>query len=142
MANLKSARDAATAVWLSDGRLFVIGGKTADRSTLKWTNNVEMCVCPWNATSSTQPEWSLATPMPSALELPQACFFQDTIVVVGSGDEGTGTFCPCLTMDTRREGQWTAVQSLPVHGELKSLLSTGDELFAMSESFSTQFVIV
>ena len=138
LANLINPRELATAVWLPDGRIFVIGGDTKGGLNYVWTDSVEQCLCPWNVAISTRFEWSLATPMPNALKYPQACHFQDSILVVGEGNRDT--FSPCLRMDTSQRGQWTALHHLTVYGRPSSLMSTGDELFATSESFSTQFV--
>lgn len=115
----------AAAIWLPDGRIYVIGGRH-DSMLDEWSCSVEFYTRQWNAANPIQVGWTESTPMPIPVISPSAVRFKEMILVVG--DKSAALFSPADEFLDGDLGQWT-VLSCPY--ELTFIFGQDDRIFAI-----------
>ncbi len=104
------ARANFAAVWVPDGRLFVIGGNDARAGA---TATVEMLSCSkWETEPTAQGDWSFVAPLPKARQSHAAAFLGGKLIVAGgAGECGVEVFT--LPTSDNPTGHWTSIAPLP-----------------------------
>lgn len=115
----------AAAIWLPDGRIFVIGGRHIPTRE-EWCCSVEVYTRIWNATNPIQDSWKEATPMPTAVIAPSAALVHDRIFLVG--EKTAAVFSPPSQVDDTKPGQWT---TLSCPHDLTYIFGRDDHIFAI-----------
>ncbi len=77
---MQLARTGLDVEWLTDGRIFLVGGK--DNSRLP-TATVEMLECSWGTEEPANGGWRYVAPMNHARWLHAVAFFKGEIIAVG-----------------------------------------------------------
>lgn len=119
---MPAARSGAAAV-AYDGRVFVIGGLSADGIPLS-------SVLVYDPSSDS---WNTATSLPSARSNAAAAVFDDRIILAGGRGADGQTLQSTLAFDATSE-QWTPVGDLPDDREGLALAATSTMLFAIGGS--------
>ncbi len=112
--------------WLSDGRLFAIGGNTGCQGQ---TASVEMIECT-DARSAGQ--WTYVAPLPNPRQCHAAAVIGGKVVVAGGTAERAVTmFTPPTHYNST--GQWTEMRPLPKPMELLALIPAHGRLISICE---------
>lgn len=127
-------RKRSGAVWLQNGRAFIIGGIVAtndaatDKSTEHWSASFLVIYCPWHSWNHVKHKWTKATLILTVIIQPSATQLREMIPVVGSCS--STVYSPPLLLDETMEGQWTILSCLY---ELRLLCGKGNNIYAFGK---------
>ncbi len=125
-------------IWVSDGRLFAIGGKISSGCS---TSSVEMLdTSSWGngQTSTFNKVWINVASMSNPRESHGVAFLDGKLVAVGGTDERSVEVFTLPTKDNVL-GQWSTIYPLPSPFALQALLPVDNLLIGIRESVSVHF---
>ncbi len=123
---MQIGRTRFAAAWLSDGRLFAIGGNTGCQGP---TATVEMIEC---ADARSTGQWTYVAPLPNPRQCHAAAVIGGKMVVAGGTDERAVTMFTPPTHNNST-GQWTEMRPLPKPMELLALVPANGRLISICE---------
>ncbi len=118
------ARMRLTVDWLTDGRMFAIGGDTTINNP---SNTVEVLHWPWNSDKPTEPGWISLAPLLTPRLKHGSAFVSGKLVVAGGDKEGS-TECFTLPCTAFPKGQWTKIRPVHEDAKLVGMLPFGEGL--------------
>ncbi len=124
---MQIGRTRLAVAWLSDGRLFAIGGNTGRQGP---TATVEMIECTGDRSTG---QWSYVAPLPNPRQCHAAAVIGGKVVVVGGTAERAVTMFAPPTQNNPT-GQWTEIVPLPKPMELLALVPAHGHLMSICET--------
>lgn len=115
MPSLAVARQGLRVVWLSDGRVFAIGGNEKDNA---WFNTVEMITREWSTEGAGAGIWRNVAGMLTARTFFGSITMHNLVLVAGGCTAGDATlssvevFTPPAATGTEDLGQWTGIKPM------------------------------
>ncbi len=127
---MNSARECLGLEWVSDGRLFAVGGFGED---LQHTKTVEMLECSWTSDMPSQSTWCYVSPMLEPRAKHGVGFFSGKLFAAGGTGSDTVEYFTLPSPD-KPKGEWTKVRPLNEKNTLYALLPFGDGLLCVGKS--------
>jgi len=140
MPSLDRASADCQVVWLTDGRVFAIGGYAGGGEYL---NSVEMTIREWSSESAAARIWRNVARMLTARYLFAAVAVHGLILVAGGETTGqvnlssVELFTPPPAADPKALGQWTSMQPMPSSMWCYAGVASGESVFVF-DSFSSK----
>ncbi len=116
--------------WVSNGRLFAVGGNASSRGP---TATVEMLECSWVAREGpASTSWRYVAPLLAPRRKHGVCFFAGKLFAVGGKNDDT---VECFTLPSASDemGQWTKVRPLNHEFMLVGVLPFGESLLCVGK---------
>lgn len=138
MPRLKTPRSCFQLVWLSDGRIFAIGGYNGS-----YLSSAEMLIREWTSDGQMTGQWQECISMLTKRADFAAVALRDAAVLVAGGDATSGgwldrveLFVPPTMGYPRALGQWTEIQPMPSSPRrLCSAVFSNDAVFIFGTPF-------
>ncbi len=123
-ASLNTGRSAFALEWVTDGRLFAVGGKDGPASLLA---TVEMLECPWDTEKPVNSEWRYVAPMHHTRVGHATAYFEGKLIAAGGYEQDT-VECFTLPTDELPDGQWVIIRPMVHVNTLFGILPFGENL--------------
>ncbi len=116
--------------WVSDGRLYAVGGFDGDQQP---TKTVEMLECSWTTETPSRSTWCYVAPKLEPRAKHGVGFFSGKLFAAGGEGSDTVEYFTLPSAD-KQKGEWTKVRPLNRKNTFYALLPFGDGLLCVGKS--------